>query len=140
MVAPLTEGIVNFVTNTVGWKTDAQYNALSSHVIQMWVSGDAARAGSVNELRQAVAADPKLRVLIGYSGTTGLPLSWDCSCRHQIAVMGDPARVAIKDTPAATCSLPASEPHGTAERCAHDVRAPLILFRSKPFLRLMEIY
>ena len=28
-IAPLTTGMVDFITRTVGWKSDARYNALS---------------------------------------------------------------------------------------------------------------
>ena len=63
MIAPLTTAMVDFVTRTVGWKVDARYNALSYDVNRLWDRGENLRKGSVPELRQAVAADPKLRVL-----------------------------------------------------------------------------
>lgn len=63
--AGLTEAIVNFVTNTVGWKTDAPYNLLSSDVGRLWDrQSPETRIGSVPDLREALAADPKLHVLI----------------------------------------------------------------------------
>ncbi len=49
----------------MGWKTDAQYYALSYEVNRQWDrSGPALREGAVEDLREAVAADPKLNVLI----------------------------------------------------------------------------
>jgi carboxypeptidase C (cathepsin A) len=65
IIAPTTTAMVDFITRTVGWKTDAQYYALSYDVNRQWDhSGPALRAGAVDDLRQAVAADPKLAVLI----------------------------------------------------------------------------
>jgi carboxypeptidase C (cathepsin A) len=63
--AGLTQAIVNFVTSTVGWKTDAPYNLLSSDVGRLWDrQSPETQRGSVPDLRQALAADPKLQVLI----------------------------------------------------------------------------
>jgi hypothetical protein len=53
--APTTTAMVDFITRSVGWKTDARYEALSSDVNRQWDRNDDLRA---------VAADPKLRVLI----------------------------------------------------------------------------
>lgn len=67
IIAPLTTSMVNFVTQTVGWKIDARYNALSYDVNRMWDrSGRDEQSGSGTQLRQAVAADPKLHVLIAH--------------------------------------------------------------------------
>ena len=65
IIAPTTTAMVDFITRTVGWKTDARYYALSESVNRAWDrQGPALRAGAVADLRQAVAADPKLQVLI----------------------------------------------------------------------------
>jgi len=65
IVAPTTTAMVDFITRTVGWKTDAQYYALSYEVGRLWDrDGAALRQGAVEDLREAVAADPKLNVLI----------------------------------------------------------------------------
>jgi carboxypeptidase C (cathepsin A) len=65
IVAPTTTAMVDFITRTVGWKTDAQYYALSYEVGRLWDrQGPALREGAVEDLRGAVAADPKLNVLI----------------------------------------------------------------------------
>ena len=65
IIAPTTEAAVNFVTNTVGWKTDARYYALSYEVGSLWERNSRdLRVGSVPELRAAMAADPKLKVVI----------------------------------------------------------------------------
>jgi carboxypeptidase C (cathepsin A) len=65
IIAPTTEAMVNFITNTVGWKTEARYYALSFDVGRQWDrQASTLRDGAVDDLRQAVAADPKLNVLI----------------------------------------------------------------------------
>ncbi len=65
IVAPTTTAMVDFITRTVGWKTDAQYYALSYEVNRQWDrQGPSLREGAVEDLREAVAADPKLNVLI----------------------------------------------------------------------------
>jgi carboxypeptidase C (cathepsin A) len=65
IIAPTTTAMVNFITNTVGWKTDAQYYALSYKVNEMWDHNSVdLRKGAVDDLREAVAADPKLHVVI----------------------------------------------------------------------------
>jgi carboxypeptidase C (cathepsin A) len=65
IIAPTTTAMVDFITRTVGWKTDAQYYALSYDVNRDWDrSGPTLREGAVDDLREAVAADPKLNVLI----------------------------------------------------------------------------
>jgi carboxypeptidase C (cathepsin A) len=66
IIAPTTEAMVNFVTNVVGWKTDAPYHTLSFEVGRAWVRDEDLRTGSVTQLRQAVAADPDLKVFIGH--------------------------------------------------------------------------
>ena len=66
IIAPTTEAMVNFVTNVVGWKTDAPYHTLSYTVNEEWHRDANLRDGSVNQLRDAVAADPGLKVFIGH--------------------------------------------------------------------------
>ena|GEM_PF-195891 len=66
IIAPTTEAMVNFITNVIGWKTDAPYHTISDSVNNEWDRDASLRQGSVTELRQAVAADPGLKVLIGH--------------------------------------------------------------------------
>jgi carboxypeptidase C (cathepsin A) len=100
IVAPLTTAMVNFLTNTVGWKVDAQYNALSSDVNRLWQGGNALRAGSVDQLRQAVAADPKMRVIIAHGwDDLSCPFMGSVLSVNQMPDMGDPTRVAVHEYP-----------------------------------------
>jgi carboxypeptidase C (cathepsin A) len=100
IVAPLTTAMVDFVTRTVGWKVDARYNALSFEVNRLWDRGDDLRAGSVPQLRQAVAADPKLRVMIVHGwNDLSCPFMGSLLTVDQMPVMGDPTRVAVREYP-----------------------------------------
>jgi carboxypeptidase C (cathepsin A) len=101
IIAPTTTAMVNFVTQTVGWKVDARYNALSYDVGSQWDrSGDDLRSGSVPQLREAVAADPKLRVLIVHGwNDLSCPFMGSVLTVDQMPVMGDPTRVAVKEYP-----------------------------------------
>ena len=100
IVAPTTTAMVDFITRTVGWKTDARYYALSMDVNREWDRQADLRRGAVPDLREAVAADPKLRVLIVHGWN-------DLSCAFmgsvltvdQMPVMGDPGRVSVHEFP-----------------------------------------
>ena len=100
IVAPTTTAMVDFVTRTVGWKIDARYNALSYEVNNQWDRGDDLRKGSVPQLREAVAADPKLRVLIVHGwNDLSCPFMGSVLTVDQMPVMGDPTRVAVREYP-----------------------------------------
>ena len=63
-LAPVTGAAVDLITNQVGYKVDARYNLLSYNVNRLWDrdNGD----GSVADLRRAIAADPKMAVIIAH--------------------------------------------------------------------------
>ena len=101
IIAPLTTAMVDFVTRTVGWKVDARYNALSFDVNRQWDrSGNDLRRGAVPDLREAIAADPKLRVLIVHGwNDLSCPFMGSLLTVNQMPVMGDPSRVAVREFP-----------------------------------------
>jgi carboxypeptidase C (cathepsin A) len=101
IVAPMTTAMVDFVTRTVGWKVDARYNALSYDVNRLWDRGNEdLRTGAVPDLRQAVAADPKMRVLIVHGwNDLSCPFMGSILTVDQMPVMGDPTRVAVHEYP-----------------------------------------
>jgi carboxypeptidase C (cathepsin A) len=96
--APTTSAMVDFVTNQVGWKVDAHYEALNGEVNQRWEKGWFTRIESAGELRQSLAIDPKLRAMIvhGYN---------DLSCPYfqsrmvvsQMPDMGAPGRIQLRN-------------------------------------------
>ncbi len=100
IIAPTTTAMVDFVTRTVGWKTDARYNALSEEVNRMWERGGSgafgAGAASATDLRVSVATDPKLRVLIAHGwADLSCPFMGSILTVSQIPIMGDPTRIQV---------------------------------------------
>ncbi|HVZ83599.1 MAG TPA: hypothetical protein VG893_07975 [Terracidiphilus sp.] len=100
IIAPMTTAMVDFITRTVGWKVDARYNALSYDVNRLWDRDEDLRGGSVPQLRQAVAADSKFRVLIAHGwNDLSCPFMGSVLTVDQMPVMGDPTRVAVHEYP-----------------------------------------
>jgi carboxypeptidase C (cathepsin A) len=101
IIAPTSTAAADFITRTVGWKTDARYEALSSTVGRMWDrNSDDLRRGSVADLREAVAADPKLRVLIVHGwNDLSCPFMGSVLTVQQMPVMGDMNRVQVHEFP-----------------------------------------
>jgi carboxypeptidase C (cathepsin A) len=101
IIAPTTTAMVDFVTRTVGWNVTARYNALSYEVAGSWDRDSAAlRRGAVPDLREAVAADPKLRVLIVHGwNDLSCPFMGSVLTVDQMPVMGDPSRVSVREYP-----------------------------------------
>ncbi len=101
IIAPTTTAMVDFVTRVVGWKIDARYNALSDAVASQWDRDSRTlRMGAVPDLRQAVAADPKLRVLIAHGwNDLSCPFMGSLLTVDEMPVMGDSTRVAVHEYP-----------------------------------------
>ena len=101
IIAPTTTAMVDFVTRVVGWKVDARYNALSYEVGSGWdFNSPALRQGAVPDLRAAVAADPKLRVLIVHGwDDLSCPFMGSVLTVDQMPAMGDPSRVQVREYP-----------------------------------------
>ncbi|OOG61281.1 peptidase S10 [Rhodanobacter sp. B04] len=98
IIAPTTSAMVNFVTQMVGWKYDGRYNALSYEVNKLWHEDDDANQGSVSQLREAVANDPGLRVLIAHGwDDLSCPFMASVLIVDQMPAMGDPTRVQVKE-------------------------------------------
>ena len=98
IVAPTTTAMVDFVTRIVGWKIDARYNALSYDVNRLWHEDEDANLGSVKQLREAVANDPSLRVLIAHGwDDLSCPFMASVLVVDQMPAMGDPTRVQVKE-------------------------------------------
>ena len=101
IIAPTTTAMVDFVTRVVGWKTDARYHALNFDLEHQWdFESRSLHAGAVPDLRKAVAADPKLRVIIAHGwNDLSCPFMGSILTVDQMPVMGDPARVAVREYP-----------------------------------------
>ncbi len=101
IIAPTTSAMVEFVTRVVGWKVDARYNALSYEVATAWDrNSQSLRQGSVPDLREAVAADPKMPVLIAHGwDDLSCPFMGSILTVDQMPVMGDATRVQVREYP-----------------------------------------
>jgi carboxypeptidase C (cathepsin A) len=100
LIAPTTTAMVDFVTRVVGWKVDARYNALSYEVGEHWNRDQDLRSGSATQLRDAVAADPKLRVTIVHGwNDLSCPFMGSILTVNQMPAMGDPTRVSVHEFP-----------------------------------------
>ena len=64
IIAPTTSAAVDLMTNQVGWKVQARYNLLSYEVNQEWDRDNS--DAPVSDLRKAIAADPKMGVMIAH--------------------------------------------------------------------------
>jgi carboxypeptidase C (cathepsin A) len=101
IIAPTTTAMVDFVTRVAGWKADGRYNTLSYEVNSQWDHDSRAlRTGAVPDLRQAVAADPKLRIIIAHGwNDLSCPFMGSVLTVDQMPLMGDPTRVAVHEYP-----------------------------------------
>ena len=66
----------------------------------MWDGGEDLRKGAVEQLRESVAADPKLRVLIAHGwDDLSCPFMGSILTVDQMPIMGDQSRVEVKEFP-----------------------------------------
>jgi carboxypeptidase C (cathepsin A) len=100
IIAPTTTAMVDFITRTVGWKNDARYEALSYEVNEQWDRNADLRKGAATDLREAVATDPKLHVLIVHGwNDLSCPFMGSVLTVDQMPVMGDDSRVQVHEFP-----------------------------------------
>jgi carboxypeptidase C (cathepsin A) len=101
IIAPTTTAMVDFVTRVVGWNVSGRYNALSYFVNSQWDQDSVVlRRGAVPDLREAVAADPKLRVLIVHGwNDLSCPFMGSVLTVDQMPVMDDATRVSVHEYP-----------------------------------------
>jgi carboxypeptidase C (cathepsin A) len=67
LVAPLTSAAVDFTTRKLNWRPDGSYRLLNSAVERAWDFGNGLNPPeSVSQLRQILALDPKLKLLVGH--------------------------------------------------------------------------
>jgi carboxypeptidase C (cathepsin A) len=107
IIAPTTSAMVDFVTRTVGWKYSGRYNALSYEVGNLWTDSpdnekqaNGLERGSAIELRESVAIDPKMHVLIVHGwDDLSCPFMASVLIVDQMPVMGNAERVQVKSYP-----------------------------------------
>jgi carboxypeptidase C (cathepsin A) len=67
LIAPLTSAAVEFTTRKLNWRPDGSYQLLNGAVEKAWDFGRGrAPAESISQLRQILALDPKLKLLVGH--------------------------------------------------------------------------
>ena len=65
--APLTSAMVDLLRRKLNWRPDGSYEVLNGAVERAWDFGDGINPPqSLSELRQVLALDPKMRVLVGH--------------------------------------------------------------------------
>jgi carboxypeptidase C (cathepsin A) len=107
VIAPTTTAMVDFITRTIGWKYSARYNALSYEVNNLWTdspdkekSVNGLEHGSVTELRESLAIDPKMHVLIAHGwDDLSCPFMASVLIVDQMPVMGKPERIQVREYP-----------------------------------------
>lgn len=65
LTAPLTSAAVNLTTRKLNWRPDGSYQLLNESVNRAWDFGRGP-AESVSQLRQTLALDPKMKLLVGH--------------------------------------------------------------------------
>jgi carboxypeptidase C (cathepsin A) len=67
LIAPLTSAIVDLTTRTLNWRPDGSYHLLNGAVEKAWDFGRGLNPPqSTSRLRQILALDPKLKLLVGH--------------------------------------------------------------------------
>jgi carboxypeptidase C (cathepsin A) len=67
LVAPLTSAAVDFTTRKLNWRPDGSYHLLNGAVERAWDFGNGLNPPeSTSQLRQILALDPKLKLLVGH--------------------------------------------------------------------------
>jgi carboxypeptidase C (cathepsin A) len=95
LMAPLTSAAVDLTTRKLNWRPDGSYQLLSENVNKAWDFGRGP-AESVSQLRQVLALDPKLKLLVGH-GLFDLATPYFASkiILDQLPAYAGPARVKL---------------------------------------------
>jgi carboxypeptidase C (cathepsin A) len=97
LLAPLTSAAVDLITRKLNWRPDGSYQLLSDSVNKAWDFGRGQNpAESVSQLRQILALDPKLKLLVGH-GLFDLATPYFASkiLLDQLPAYGSPSRVKL---------------------------------------------
>jgi len=98
MTAPLTSAIVDHLTRTLNYKAEGRYNLLNGSVNGAWRWGGGRSAPeNLDQLRQALALDGRLRVLVTH-GFTDLVTPYFASqlLLNQLPDLGPEPRISLK--------------------------------------------
>lgn len=98
MTAPLTSAMIDHLTRTLNYKAEGRYNLLNGSVNQAWRWGGGRDAPeNMDEMRQALALDGKIRVLVTH-GFTDLVTPYYASqlLINQVPDLGPDRRLTMK--------------------------------------------
>lgn len=100
-LAPLTRAAVDFYARDLGYRVDRRYELINGEVNRKWRWGDGQEpAESASELREVLALDPKIRVLVGHGATDLVtPYMESKMALDQLPAFGDPDRVRLNVYP-----------------------------------------
>jgi carboxypeptidase C (cathepsin A) len=95
LIAPLTSAAVDLTTRKLNWRPDGSYHLLSDSVFRSWDFGRGP-AESVSQLREILALDPKMKLLVGH-GLFDLATPYFASkiILDQLPAFAGPARVKL---------------------------------------------
>jgi carboxypeptidase C (cathepsin A) len=97
LMAPLTSAAVDLTTRKLNWRPDGSYQVLSGAVTGAWDFGRGQDpAESITQLRQILALDPKLKLLVGHGlFDLATPYFGSRVLLDQLPVYGSPDRVKL---------------------------------------------
>ncbi|CAN7368249.1 peptidase S10 [Bradyrhizobium sp. LjRoot220] len=95
LTAPLTSAAVDLTTRKLNWRPDGSYHLLNGSVFGAWDFGRSP-AESVSQLRQILALDPNMKLLVGH-GLFDLATPYFASkiILDQLPAFASPARVKL---------------------------------------------
>lgn len=101
-IAPVTSAIVDYIQSGIGYKIDQPYRLLSYEVNGKWDwnvggHGDPEMPSAIDDLKQALALDPKLRVMIAH-GMTDIVTPYFATkyIIDHVPAFGDASRLQLK--------------------------------------------
>ena len=95
---PLAGAMADLTANRLGWPVEARYEILNEAVSRQWdFDGGRSKAEALGDLKQALAIDPHLRVLVAHGLTDQVtPYFASKLLIDQIPLMGHSGRVTLK--------------------------------------------
>jgi carboxypeptidase C (cathepsin A) len=97
LFAPLTSAAVDLITRKLNWRPDGSYEVLNGSVGSAWDFGRGLNpAESISQLRQILALDPKLKLLVGHGlFDLATPYFGSQILLDQLPAFAGPARVKL---------------------------------------------
>ncbi|WP_245476836.1 peptidase S10 [Bradyrhizobium sp. Leo170] len=97
LIAPLTSAVVDLTRGRLNWRPDGSYHLLNGRVAGSWDFGRGTNpAESVSQLRQILALDPKLKLLIGHGlFDLATPYFGSAMALDQLPAFASPDRVRL---------------------------------------------